>query len=129
MESFGIVEHCFTKEDVRLFADISGDDNPLHLNERSAVAYGFKGCIVHGLLGASLFPAIIGSQVPGAVYVSQTLKFHRPILVEEAIIAKIVVEEQMVRKRMIQCKTSVVLKNTNTLAISGTAQVLIPRKQ
>jgi acyl dehydratase len=66
--------------DVVGFAEISGDRNPIHLSEHFAARTPFKSRIAHGLYTASLISAVLGTRLPGpgAVYLSQTLKFHGP---------------------------------------------------
>ena len=75
----------FSAEDVASFAALTGDSNPIHADgAAAAAAAGLPVAVLPGLLSASLFPAIIGSQFPGAVYLSQTLKFKRFALVGAA---------------------------------------------
>ena len=70
----------FSREDVELFAKISGDHNPLHLSQEFASKSMFAKPVVHGLLVASLFSAIFGTKFPGegSIYLSQTLRFEAP---------------------------------------------------
>ena len=77
----------FTQEDVDEFARISLDTNPLHLDEEYAKQTRFGGRIVHGILGASLISAVIGTALGGPIYLGQTLKFVKPIRVGETITA------------------------------------------
>jgi 3-hydroxybutyryl-CoA dehydratase len=67
--------------DIEAFARLSGDTNPLHVDEEYAQATLFKGTIAHGMLTASLISALLGTRLPGpgSVYVSQSLKFKRPV--------------------------------------------------
>ncbi len=69
------------KEDIEAFARLSGDTNPLHVDAAYAEATLFKGTIAHGMLSASLISALLGTELPGpgTVYVSQSLKFKRPV--------------------------------------------------
>lgn len=84
---------AFTAEDVAAFARLSGDLNPIHLDEAAAAAAGVKGVdgrrVVHGMLCASLFSAIIGSRFPGAIYATQSLAFRRPVAVGEEVTAEV----------------------------------------
>jgi 3-hydroxybutyryl-CoA dehydratase len=73
--------HCvrqFTAEDVEAFLKITGDANSIHTDSAAAIAAGLQAPILPGIMMASLFPAIIGTNFPGAIYVSQTLKFRQP---------------------------------------------------
>jgi len=73
--------HCvrqFTVEDVEAFLKITGDANSIHTDSAAAAAAGLQAPILPGIMMASLFPAIIGTNFPGAIYASQTLKFRQP---------------------------------------------------
>jgi 3-hydroxybutyryl-CoA dehydratase len=76
-----------TPDDVSTFAFLTQDTNPLHLDEEYARQTRFGGCIVHGMLGASLISAVIGTKLGGPIYLSQTLKFLKPIRIGETITA------------------------------------------
>ncbi|PWZ24980.1 (R)-specific enoyl-CoA hydratase [Zea mays] len=81
----------FTGDDVAAYAAISGDRNPVHLDDAVARELsGFqRGRVVHGMLVASLFPSIIAASFPGAVYASQTLKFAAPVYVGDEVVARV----------------------------------------
>lgn len=74
----------FSQEDVIRFSEVTGDNNPLHLDADYAATTPFKRPIIHGMLGASVFTKVLGTQFPGfgSVYVKQTLEFLRPMFVE-----------------------------------------------
>jgi acyl dehydratase len=72
------VQRRFSADDVAAFVSLTGDANAIHIDAGAAAAAGLAAPILPGILMASLFPAIIGSAFPGAVYASQTLKFRRP---------------------------------------------------
>lgn len=76
-----------TPEDVAEFARITSDTNPLHLDEEYAKQTHFGGRIVHGMLGASLISAVIGTALGGPIYLGQTLKFVKPIRIGETLTA------------------------------------------
>jgi 3-hydroxybutyryl-CoA dehydratase len=79
----------FTEEDVRHFIAITGDVNPLHVDEAFAASTRFGSRVLHGMLTASLFSTMVGMFIPGtgAIYRSQTLAFLRPVHVGETVIA------------------------------------------
>ena len=79
--------------DLTAFAAVTGDDNPLHLDEAYAAATPFKGRIAHGMLSAGYISAVLGTKLPGpgAIYVSQTLGFRRPVRIGDAVTAKVTV--------------------------------------
>lgn len=83
---------CFCAEDVAAFTALTGDSNPIHTSSTAAAAAGLPGMLLPGLLLASLFPAIIGTHFPGALYLTQTLKFKRHALVGDAVTAQLTVE-------------------------------------
>ncbi|KAG0525002.1 hypothetical protein BDA96_06G017800 [Sorghum bicolor] len=81
----------FTEDDVAAYAAVSGDRNPVHLDDAVAREIGGfqRGRVVHGMLVASLFPSIIAASFPGAVYASQTLKFAAPVYVGYEVVARV----------------------------------------
>lgn len=85
------LEKVFTDDDVKTFARISLDKNPVHLNEEYAENTIFKGRIVHGFLSGSLISAIIGTIMPGegTIYLNQTMNFRRPVRIGEKIKATV----------------------------------------
>ncbi|KAK9807818.1 hypothetical protein WJX72_010215 [[Myrmecia] bisecta] len=88
-----VMRRLFTEADVHDFVHVSGDVNPIHMDPEAARAQGFEGVILPGLLCSSLFPAIIGTQFPGALYLSQELKFRRPALLGESLIARVIISK------------------------------------
>jgi 3-hydroxybutyryl-CoA dehydratase len=83
----------FTDEDVRLFIEITGDANPLHVDDAFAANTKFGRRIVHGLLAASILSTMVGTKMPGtgAIYRSQTLRFLLPVYVGDTVTAHLVV--------------------------------------
>lgn len=83
----------FTDDDVERFVAITGDVNPLHVDDAFAVQTRFGGRVLHGMLTASLFSTMVGMFIPGtgAVYRSQTLTFVRPVHVGETVTAHFVI--------------------------------------
>ena len=95
---------------VSAFAALTGDDNPLHLDEAYAAATPYGRCISHGILYASLIPSIFGATIPGCVYVSQKLNFRKPVFVGDYVIATIKVERARIvsgSRQLVTCTTSV----------------------
>lgn len=87
------LSRTFTDEDVRRFVEITGDANPLHVDDDFAASAQFRRRIVHGMLSASLFSTLVGMRLPGtgAIYRSQTLRFLRPVFVGDTVTAHAVV--------------------------------------
>ena len=112
----------FTTSDVAIYSKLVGDTNPIHLDPAAANKAGFDNCIVHGMLVASLFSDILGRDLPGpqSVYVSQTLQFKAPVLVDHAVTTRIEVVEFAAKKGLIALRTTVTNNTTGKLAIDGT---------
>jgi 3-hydroxybutyryl-CoA dehydratase len=83
-----------TSEDVLMFAEVSTDNNPIHLDDAFAAKTRFKKRIAHGIISAGLISAVIGTKLPGvgAIYLSQTLKFKAPVYLGDVITARAVVK-------------------------------------
>ena len=85
------LSRTFSAADVRSFAAVSGDANPLHREGDVAAESRFEQPVVHGMLIASLFSAIIGNAFPGSIYLSQTLRFVAPVPVGSTVTARVTV--------------------------------------
>ncbi len=85
-----------TSEDIEMFGQVSGDYNPLHFNEDWAKTTMFKGRIAHGLLTATYVSTVIGMKLPGpgTIYISQNMKFRRPVRIGDKITARVEVMEK-----------------------------------
>jgi len=112
-----------TPDDVTEFARITLDTNPLHLDEEFAKQTRFGGLIVHGMLGASLISAVIGTELGGPIYLGQTLKFLKPIRIGETITAKAEVIALRADKDIVTLRTSVTNED-GIEVIVGEASVL-----
>ena len=88
------LRRTFGEADVRLFADLVGDHNPVHLDAEFAAGTQFKQRIVHGMLVSSLFSTLLGTQLPGhgAIYMGQDVKFKAPVYLDMEVIAKVEVK-------------------------------------
>ena len=122
------VVFAFNQEDVIQFSEITGDKNPIHLNERFAKNTIFKSRIAHGMLIASFISSVIGNKFPGngTIYVSQDLKFKRPVKINDVVKIKIIVEKIILKKKWCQLKTLCFVKNK--IVLEGTAVVIPPQK-
>jgi 3-hydroxybutyryl-CoA dehydratase len=120
------ISRIITDIDVVRFADISGDLNPIHIDDEYAKKSRYKKRIAHGLLSASLFSSLFGTELPGdgCVYVSQSLVFKRPVYIGDVVTANIVVEQiDVSRSRLLfitQCAVS------GKIVIDGKAEIFIP---
>jgi len=120
----------FTKtisdEDVMLFAKVSGDFNPVHVDEVAAANSRFGSRIAHGLLTAGLISAAIAGKLPGpgSVYLSQTLRFTAPVRIGETVTATVQVIEIVAAKRRV--KLSTVCRNQKgETVVDGEALVMV----
>jgi 3-hydroxybutyryl-CoA dehydratase len=111
---------------VERFAELSGDDNPIHLDAEYAATTRFGGRIAHGLLTASLFSALIGTRLPGpgAVYLGQTLSFRAPVRIGDRVDVAVEVVDLGPRGRRatLRCEARV----GDTVVLDGEATVMVP---
>src|SRR5262245_39491123 len=114
--------------DVVGFAEITGDRNPIHLSEHFAAKTPFRGRIAHGLYTASLISAVIGTRLPGpgAIYISQTLKFLAPVKIGDTVDATVEVIELIEAKQ--RARLTCRCKVGATVVLEGEAVVKIPRR-
>ncbi|MAH85542.1 MAG: (R)-hydratase [Rhodospirillaceae bacterium TMED8] len=117
-----------TDSDISLFAGISGDTNPVHLNEEFASKTMFKGRIAHGLLTASFLSTVIGTKLPGpgCIYVSQNLRFKAPVRSGDTVTAKCTITKLIKEKKFIEVKTVCLVGET--VVVDGEAIIMVPSK-
>ena len=117
----------FTHEDVYGFAQVSGDHNPVHLDDEYAAATRFGRRIVHGMLTASLISAVLANDLPGAgtVYLNQTLQFKAPVFIGDTITATVMVTRYREDKRIATLETTCTNQD-GTVVLTGEAVVLVP---
>ena len=115
-----------TDADIEMFAQVSTDRNPVHLDDDYARETIFEGRIAHGMLTAGLISAVIGEQLPGhgTIYLGQSLKFLGPVRPGDMVLAEVTVTEMNVTKRRVtlDCRCSVQGKPV----LAGEATVLAP---
>ncbi|CAN7005948.1 unnamed protein product [Brassica rapa subsp. trilocularis] len=118
----------FSSEDVKGYAEVSHDWNPLHFDQESARKAGFEDRLVHGMLVSSMFPRIISAHFPGAVYVSQTLHFRSPVYIGDDILG--IVQATTLRQtnnKYIAKFTTKCMKNHSELTVlDGEATAILP---
>lgn len=123
-------EHAKTisETDVYLFAGITGDLNPAHINAQTAAQTFFKERIAHGMLSAGLVSAVLGMQIPGpgTIYLSQTLKFTAPVKFGDTITARAEVIDRNVERNRITLKTTCVNQD-GKVVLDGEAVVMPPK--
>lgn len=119
-------EQTITDADVKTFAGLSGDNNPVHMSEEYAEKSRFKKRIAHGLLSASFFSAMFGTKLPGygCVYVSQSLNFRRPVYLGDTVTASVEIFKIDKDKSRVFFKT--VCRVKNKIVIDGEAEIFVP---
>ena len=117
-----------TDADVVLFAGISGDVNPVHLNQEFADRTMFRGRIAHGMLTASFISTVIGTKLPGpgCIYVSQNLKFKAPVRIGDTVNARVTVTSVDEVRGRISVETTCTVGNA--VVIAGEAVLMVPRR-
>ena len=117
-----------TETDIYLFAGITGDVNPAHINQEYAKGTMFKDRIAHGMFSAGLISAVIGVQLPGpgSIYMSQTLKFTAPVYFGDTITATVEVIEIIAEKNRVILKTTCTNQDGKSI-IEGEATVMAPK--
>ena len=115
-----------TDADVKAFSGISGDRNPVHLDEVYAENSRYKKRIAHGLMTASYFSALFGTKIPGegCVYVSQSLNFKRPVYIGDTVVATVEVISVDLAKKRVFFRTTCKVKNK--VVTDGEAELFVP---
>ncbi len=118
-----------TQERIQRFAEASDDFNPVHMDEAFASRTAYRGRIAHGLLSASFGSAVVGTILPGAgaIYLSQTLAFHRPVRIGDVVAARVTVSaiEEASARVVLRCAAYV----GDDLVMDGEATVRVPRRR
>lgn len=121
------LERTLSWRDVELFAVMSGDINPAHVDEEYARTDRFHGIVAHGMWGASLISALLGTRLPGpgTIYLEQTLRFRHPIAIGDTIAVGVVVASKDPARNRVVLDCRCVNQRGDTV-IDGTATVLAP---
>ncbi len=116
------VSKTISETDVYLFAGITGDFNPAHVDEEYARKTAFKGRIAHGMLTAGLISHILGMKLPGpgSIYVQQELRFLAPVRIGDTITARAEVTEIMADKKLVRMRTTCTNQN-GVMVLDGEA--------
>ncbi|WP_293267898.1 MaoC family dehydratase [Neptunomonas sp.] len=117
-----------TEADVVLFAGISGDDNPVHINAEYAAETMFKDRIVHGMFSAALISAVLGTRMPGpgAIYIDQQISFKAPVYIGDTVTATATVMEINEQRRRVTLKTVCTVKGK--IVAEGVATNMVDRR-
>jgi enoyl-CoA hydratase len=123
----GAWSRTWTAARVEQFAELGGDDNPVHTDPAFAATTQFGRPIVHGMLYGSMFGTIFGATIPGSIYVSQNFRFKRPVFVGERVTALVeVTHVKPLGKRGALATCSTTITTEGGIAMEGTAAVLLP---
>ncbi len=117
-----------TEADIVIFAGISGDTNPVHLNDEFAAGTMFKGTIAHGMLTSAFISTVIGTKLPGpgCIYVSQSLKFKAPVKAGETVQAHCTITDLNADKKFATLKTQCIVKGK--VVVDGEALIMVPSR-
>lgn len=115
-----------TESDIRRFVDLTGDDNPLHVDPAFAKKTSFKDIVVHGMLGASFISTVIGTKLPGpgALWIAQNLEFVFPVRLGDELTISCTVRKKNERERVLEIETQIVNQNLQTV-VSGHGKVKV----
>lgn len=139
MKSYGIedlqvgmeayMQKQVTEQDIVSFADVTGDHNPVHMDEAYAASTFFKTRIAHGMLSAGFISAVLGTRMPGpgAVYMSQTLRFLAPVRIGNLVrtVVKVVGLDSKKKRAQFHCWCEV----DGNMVVEGEALVFVPSRE
>ena len=126
-DSFSILRFI-SEEDVRVFAQVTGDDNPIHVDPEFAKCTRFGERIVHAVFLLGLISKVLGRDFPGpgSVAVSISCRFLRPVLVNSTVRVEIKIVEKFEARQQLRAKTYVYLDGTNKMAVAGEVTFIAP---
>jgi 3-hydroxybutyryl-CoA dehydratase len=112
--------------DIQAFAEVTGDHNPIHLDDEFAKTTRFKRRIAHGMLSASLISAVLANKLPGegSIYLGQTLEFRAPVFPGDEVTARVTVKEIREDKSIVKLET-ICVNQRDEIVIRGEATVLV----
>lgn len=122
------ISRTVTEADILLFAGVSGDTNPVHLDAEFAGSTMFGSRIAHGMLSASYISAVFGTRLPGpgCIYLSQDLKFRAPVHIGDTVVARVTVKELKSERRRATFSTE--CRVGDKIVLEGDAEILIPAR-
>jgi len=120
--------HVITEKDIELFAEVSGDRNPLHMDEDYAKTTAFGQRIAHGALTASYISGILGNNLPGpgSIFTGLSMRFRRPVFIGSEVTVRVEVTEMQPRGNRVALKAVCIVDGKP--AISAEAQVMVPSR-
>lgn len=123
-----VFSKTITEADLLMFAGVSGDTNPIHLDQDFASRTIFEGRIAHGILTAALISTVLGTKLPGpgAIYVNQNLRFLAPVRIGDTVIARAAITELNAEKKRVTFETTCRVGEVKVL--DGEAVLMVPRR-
>lgn len=120
------ISRTVTDADITLFSGITGDTNPIHLNQTYAETTRFKGRIAHGMLTGGLISAVLGTRLPGpgVIYISQNMQFRAPVNVGDTVTARVTISEILPDKARIKALTQCFVGDR--MVVDGEAVLMVP---
>lgn len=117
-----------TEADLVLYAGVTGDTNPVHLDEEFASQTIFKTRIAHGMLSAGFISAVLGAKMPGpgAIYVSQELKFKAPVKIGDTVTARCTIKDVNAQRRRVTLQTECLVKDK--VVVEGEAVMMVANR-
>jgi len=117
-----------TEADIVMFAGISGDTNPVHLDAHFADQTAFKGRIAHGMLSASFISTVLGTRLPGpgCIYLSQSLKFRAPVKAGDTVTARVTIKDVDQQSKRVTFET--ICSIDEKVVIDGEAILIVSRR-
>jgi 3-hydroxybutyryl-CoA dehydratase len=117
-----------TETDLALFAGVTGDMNPVHMDQEWAAKTRFGGRIAHGMISAGLISGVVGMYLPGpgTIYVSQEMRFLAPIRIGDTVTARVTVQELLPEKNRVRLQTTC-QNQAEVTVVDGTAWVMPPK--
>ncbi len=122
------ITRTMTDEDIRKFAEATGDTNPIHLDEAFAAGTIFKTRIAHGMLTAAHISSVFATRLPGAgcIYVSQGFKFKAPVRIGDDVVARVEVTGFVPEKKFVIFKTQCLVGEK--VVVEGEAVLMVPAR-
>lgn len=124
----GVFAKTVTEADIVMFAGISGDTNPVHINQLFAEGSMFKERIAHGMLSAGFISTVVGTRLPGpgCIYIKQDLRFRAPVKAGDTVVARATVKEIVPERRRVVLTT--VCTVGETVVIDGEATMMVANR-
>lgn len=124
------LNRTITEDDIKLFAILSGDVNPAHVDEEFAADSRFKKVIAHGMWSGTLVSTVLGTMLPGpgTIYMNQSLRFVRPVFVGDTLTVTVQIAEMQDEKKRLKLDCTVTNQNQEKV-VTGVAEVIAPTEK